>query len=166
MKTDRIKVSLSVKIINQRTGKDLNPINVIIEQERRRQSFQDYTGQKITLEAVLNTTCKKCGCKGHFAKDCFMQPGGTKYPLIPNEEKEKEEAKSAEFENTNPTRNSSRKRKKEKKRKKHRDKKSSDSDSSDSESDTAKRARHTSKDSKTAKEKRKKKHKKKHKEWE
>eukprot|EP00069_Balaena_mysticetus_P018718 bmy_11442T0 len=152
MKNDRIKVSLSMKVVNQGTGKDLDPNNVIIEQEeRRRRSFQDYTGQKITLEAVLNTTCKKCGCKGHFAKDCFMQPGGTKYSLIPDEEEEKEEAKSAD--NT------------EKKKKKHRDKKSSDSDTSDSESDTGKRARHTSKDSKAAKKKKKKKkHKKKHKE--
>ncbi|XP_025781793.1 nucleolar protein of 40 kDa [Puma concolor] len=166
MKNDRIKVSLSMKVVNQGTGKDLDPNNVIIEQEeRRRRSFQDYTGQKITLEAVLNTTCKKCGCKGHFAKDCFMQPGGTKYSLIPDEEEEKEEAKSAEFEKPDPTRNSSRKRKKEKKKKKHRDRKSSDSDSSDSESDTGKRARHTSKDSKAAKKKKKKKkHKKKHKE--
>lgn len=165
MKNDRIKVSLSMKVVNQGTGKDLDPNNVIIEQEeRRRRSFQDYTAQKITLEAVLNTTCKKCGCKGHFAKDCFMQPGGTKYSLIPDEEEEKEEAKSAEFEKPDPTRNS-RKRKKEKKKKKHRDRKSSDSDSSDSESDTGKRARHTSKDSKAAKKKKKKKkHKKKHKE--
>uniref|UniRef100_G3U7H9 Zinc finger CCHC domain-containing protein 17 n=1 Tax=Loxodonta africana TaxID=9785 RepID=G3U7H9_LOXAF len=154
MKNDRMKVSLSMKVVNQGTGKDLDPNNVIIEQEeRRRRSFQDYTGQKITLEAVLNTTCKKCGCKGHFAKDCFMQPGGTKYSLIPDEEEEKEEAKSAaksaEFEKPDPTKNS-RKRKKEKKKKKHRDRKSSDSDSSDSESETGKRARHTSKDSKAA----------------
>lgn len=165
MKNDRIKVSLSMKVVNQGTGKDLDPNNVIIEQEeRRRRSFQDYTGQKITLEAVLNTTCKKCGCKGHFAKDCFMQPGGTKYSLIPDEDEEKEEAKS-EFEKHDPTKNSSRKRKKEKKKKKHRDRKSSESDSSDSESDSGKRARHTSKDSKAAKKKKKKKkHKKKHKE--
>ncbi|XP_038301435.1 nucleolar protein of 40 kDa-like isoform X9 [Canis lupus familiaris] len=163
MKNDRIKVSLSMKVVNQGTGKDLDPNNVIIEQEERwRRSFQDYTGQKITLEAVLNTTYKKCGCKGHFAKDCFMQPGGTKYSLIPDEEEEKEEAKSAEFEKPDPTRNSSRKRKK---KKHHRDRKSSDSDSSDSESDTGKRARHTSKDSKgSKKKKKKKKHKKKHKE--
>ncbi|XP_044626162.1 zinc finger CCHC domain-containing protein 17 isoform X3 [Equus asinus] len=113
MKNDRIKVSLSMKVVNQGTGKDLDPNNVIIEQEeRRRRSFQDYTGQKITLEAVLNTTCKKCGCKGHFAKDCFMQPGGTKYSLIPDEEEAEEEAESAELEKPDPTRNSSRKRKK------------------------------------------------------
>lgn len=165
MKNDRIKVSLSMKVVNQGTGKDLDPNNVIIEQEeRRRRSFQDYTGQKITLEAVLNTTCKKCGCKGHFAKDCFMQPGGTKYSLIPDEDEEKVEAKAADFDKADPTKNS-RKRKKEKKKKKHRDKKSSDSDSSDSESDTGKRTRHTSKDSKASKKKKKKKkHKKKHKE--
>ncbi|EPY87328.1 nucleolar protein [Camelus ferus] len=71
MKNDRIKVSLSMKVVNQGTGKDLDPNNVIIEQEeRRRRSFQDYTGQKITLEAVLNTTCKKCGCKG-LLLSCF-----------------------------------------------------------------------------------------------
>lgn len=165
MKNDRIKVSLSMKVVNQGTGKDLDPNNVIIEQEeRRRRSFQDYTGQKITLEAVLNTTCKKCGCKGHFAKDCFMQPGGTKYSLIPDEDEEKVEAKAADFDKPDPTKNS-RKRKKEKKKKKHRDRKSSDSDSSDSESDAGKRARHTSKDSKAAKKKKKKKkHKKRHRE--
>ncbi|XP_005905612.2 zinc finger CCHC domain-containing protein 17 [Bos mutus] len=160
MKDDRIKVSLSMKVVNQGTVKDLDPNNIIIEQEeRRRWSFQDYTGQRITLEAVLNATCKKCGCKGHFAKDCFMQPGGAKYSLIPDEEEKKEEPKSAEFEKPDTTRNSSRKRKKEKMKKKHRDRKSSDSDSSDSESDTGKRARHTSKDSKAATKKKKKKHK-------
>lgn len=41
-----------------------------------------------------------------------MQPGGTKYSLIPDEEEEKEEAKSAEFEKPDPMKNSSRKRKK------------------------------------------------------
>lgn len=49
---------------------------------------------------------------GHFAKDCFMQPGGTKYSLIPEEEEEKEEAKAEGLEKPDPTKNSSRKRKK------------------------------------------------------
>ena len=142
VKNERIKASLSLKVVNQGTGKDLVPNKAIIEQEeRRRLSFQDYTGQKITPESILNTTCKTCGCKGHFAKDCGMQLGGTKYSLIPNEEEEKEEAKSAEFEKPGPTRNSSRKRKQQKK---HRDRKSSDSDSSDSENGTGKRVRHMS----------------------
>lgn len=33
---------------------------------------------------------------GHFAKECFMQPGGTKYSLIPEEEEE--EVRAAECE--------------------------------------------------------------------
>ncbi|KAB0360862.1 hypothetical protein FD754_005018 [Muntiacus muntjak] len=130
-----------VKLIGRETRNDRIklPFSMKVQEERQRRSFQDYTGQRITLEAVLNTACKKCGCKGYFAKDCFMQP------------EEKEKAKSAEFD---PTRNSSRKRKE---KNKHRDRKSSDSDSSDSESDTGKRTRQTSKDSKSPKKKTKKK---------
>ncbi|ETE65035.1 Nucleolar protein of 40 kDa [Ophiophagus hannah] len=86
-KDDKLKLSLSMKVVNQGTGKDLDPNNVVLDQEARKKcSFRDYTNQKITLEAVLNTVCKKCGCPGHFAKDCFMQPGGTKYTLIPEDE--------------------------------------------------------------------------------
>lgn len=35
---------------------------------RRRRQFRDHTGNRITLEAVLNTTCTKCGCKGIIRK--------------------------------------------------------------------------------------------------
>nr|XP_025952447.1 nucleolar protein of 40 kDa isoform X2 [Dromaius novaehollandiae] len=114
MKDDKLKLSLSMKVVNQGTGKDLDPNNVSLDQdERKKRTFRDYTSQKITLEAVLNTVCKKCGCKGHFAKECFMQPGGTKYSLIPEEEEE--EAATAEHEKdkkTNLADDSSKKRKK------------------------------------------------------
>ncbi|XP_025932057.1 nucleolar protein of 40 kDa isoform X3 [Apteryx rowi] len=173
MKDDKLKLSLSMKVVNQGTGKDLDPNNVSLDQdERKKRTFRDYTSQKITLEAVLNTVCKKCGCKGHFAKECFMQPGGTKYSLIPEEEEE--EAATAEYEKDKKTSladDSSKKRKKEKKKKKkHKSKQSSesDSDSSDSDSDGAqpasKKAKHSGKASKAQKKKKKKKHKKKHKE--
>uniref|UniRef100_A0A8C5VAD0 Zinc finger CCHC domain-containing protein 17 n=1 Tax=Microcebus murinus TaxID=30608 RepID=A0A8C5VAD0_MICMU len=112
MKNDRIKVSLSMKV-----------------PEERGRSFQDYTGQKITLEAVLNTTCKKCGCKGHFAKDCFMQQG-----------RGEEEAKTAE---------NSLEKERRKKKKKHRDR-SHPTLTAQTLRDTAKRQGHTSKDSKAA----------------
>ncbi|OBS75350.1 hypothetical protein A6R68_14147 [Neotoma lepida] len=147
MKNDRIKVSLSMKVVNQGTGKDLDPNNVIIDPQQQ----------------ALMKYCHLLRL-GHFAKDCFMQPGGTKYSLIPEEEEEKEEAKEEGIEKPDPTKNSSRKRKKEKKKKKHRDRKSSDCDSSDSESDMGKKARHASKDSKATKKKKKKKKHKKHKE--
>ncbi|XP_036600906.1 nucleolar protein of 40 kDa isoform X1 [Trichosurus vulpecula] len=163
IKDDKVKLSLSMKVVNQGTGKDLDPNNIITDQEeRRKRSFKDYTGQKITLEAVLNTTCKKCGCRGHFAKDCFMQPGGTKYSLVPEEEEE-EEAGAAETEGGKSvqTETTSRKRKKEKKKKKKRKSKkvssSSSSDSDSSEGQTAsKKSRHMAKDSRKKKKHRKK----------
>uniref|UniRef100_A0A452IFW8 Zinc finger CCHC domain-containing protein 17 n=1 Tax=Gopherus agassizii TaxID=38772 RepID=A0A452IFW8_9SAUR len=170
MKDDKLKLSLSMKVVNQGTGKDLDPNNVALDQdERKKRSFRDYASQKITLEAVLNTVCKKCGCKGHFAKECFVQPGGTKYSLIP------EEDETAEYEGdkkSSHAENSSKKKKKEKKKKKkHKSKKSSESnnsDSSDSDSDGAqpasKTAKRSGKASKPQKKKKKKKHKKKHKE--
>ncbi|KAM6313776.1 zinc finger CCHC domain-containing protein 17 isoform 2-T2 [Podargus strigoides] len=170
MKDDKLKLSLSMKVVNQGTGKDLDPNNVSLDQdERKKRTFRDFTSQKITLEAVLNTVCKKCGCKGHFAKECFVQPGGTKYSLIPEEEEEEVAAAGYERDKkSNVTDDSSKKRKKKKKKKKHRSKQSSesDSDSSDSDSDDAqlasKRPKHSGKASKAEKKKKKKKkHKKK-----
>lgn len=73
MKDDKLKLSLSMKVVNQGTGKDLDPNNVSLDQdERKKRTFRDYTSQKITLEAVLNTVCKKCGCKGMFLWRCFV----------------------------------------------------------------------------------------------
>ncbi|KFP23599.1 Nucleolar protein of 40 kDa, partial [Colius striatus] len=114
MKDDKLKLSLSMKVVNQGTGKDLDPNNVSLDQdERKKRTFRDYTSQKITLEAVLNTVCKKCGCKGHFAKECFMQPGGTKYSLIPEEEEEEVAATGTERDKKSSlAEGSSRKRKK------------------------------------------------------
>uniref|UniRef100_A0A8C5IP03 Zinc finger CCHC domain-containing protein 17 n=1 Tax=Junco hyemalis TaxID=40217 RepID=A0A8C5IP03_JUNHY len=168
MKDDKLKLSLSMKVVHQGTGKDLDPNNVSLEQdERKKRSFRDYTSQKITLEAVLNTVCKKCGCKGHFAKECFMQPGGTKYSLIPEEEEEEGAAAGHEGDKKiSQAEESSKKRKKEKKKKKkHKARPSSESDSDSSASDSdgaqpsSKRPRHSRKASKAPKKK-KKKHKK------
>ncbi|NXF33018.1 NO40 protein, partial [Nyctibius bracteatus] len=170
MKDDKLKLSLSMKVVNQGTGKDLDPNNVSLDQdERKKRTFRDYTSQKITLEAVLNTVCKKCGCKGHFAKECFMQPGGTKYSLIPEEEEEEVAAAGSEREKkTRVANDSSKKRKKKKKKKKkHKTKQSSESDSDSSDSDSegaqpaSKRPKRSGKPSKAEKKKKKKKHKKK-----
>ncbi|KFW75367.1 Nucleolar protein of 40 kDa, partial [Manacus vitellinus] len=163
MKDDKLKLSLSMKVVNQGTGKDLDPNNVALDQdERKKRSFRDYTSQKITLEAVLNTVCKKCGCKGHFAKECFMQPGGTKYSLIPEEEEEDEVAAAGGDNKTSLAEEPSKKRKKEKKKKKkHKAKESSESDSSSSDSDSS-GAQPSSKRSKHSKAPKKKKKKKKH----
>ncbi|KAE8624063.1 hypothetical protein XENTR_v10005815 [Xenopus tropicalis] len=160
-KDGKEKVSLSMKVVNQGDGKDLDPNNVGLEQdERKRREFKDYSRQKITLEAVLNTVCKKCGCKGHFAKDCFMQPGGTKYSLLPEEEDEDPKK------DTRPAKK--KKKDKEKKRKKHhKEKQDSESDSTQSSSSDSsesgpsrKKRKNEEKSRKTPKKKRKhKKHK-------
>ncbi|XP_014114140.1 PREDICTED: nucleolar protein of 40 kDa isoform X7 [Pseudopodoces humilis] len=164
VKDEKLKLSLSMKVVHQGTGKDLDPNNVSLEQdERKRRTFRDYTSQKITLEAVLNTVCKKCGCKGHFAKECFVQPGGTKYSLIPEEEEEEEGAAAARGgDEISQAEEPSKKRRKEKK-KKHKAKQSSESDSDSSASDSAgaepssKRPKCSGKASKAAKKKKKKK---------
>ncbi|KAM6428114.1 zinc finger CCHC domain-containing protein 17 [Liasis olivaceus] len=160
-KDDKLKLSLSMKVVNQGTGKDLDPNNVVLDQDARKKcSFKDYTSQKITLEAVLNTVCKKCGCPGHFAKDCFMQPGGTKYTLIPEDE-------AVPAEDEKKVHHSVKKRKKDKKkRKKHKNTDLQAFDSTDSDSGNQpvqKKAKRKEKASPSQKRK-KKHHKKKHKE--
>ncbi|KAI5621532.1 nucleolar protein of 40 kDa [Silurus asotus] len=135
---DKIKLAFSMKAVNQGTGRDLDPNNVMAEQDaRRRRQFRDHTRQKITLEAVLNTTCKKCGCKGHFAKDCFSQPGEKQYSLVPEEEEEEEEPAS------HTVQPEPQKKKKEKKVKKEKKKKKRKRECSSSDSDDCKRARHS-----------------------
>ncbi|NXO06238.1 NO40 protein, partial [Oriolus oriolus] len=169
LQDDKLKLSLSMKVVHQGSGKDLDPNNVSLDQdERKKRTFRDYTSQKITLEAVLNTVCKKCGCKGHFAKECFMQPGGTKYSLIPEEEEEEVAAAGREGDKKiSQAEESSKKRKKEKKKKKkHKAKQCSESDSDSSASDSdgaqasSKRPKRSGKPSKAPKKKKHKKHRK------
>ncbi|XP_076865053.1 zinc finger CCHC domain-containing protein 17 [Brachyhypopomus gauderio] len=113
---EKVKLSFSMKAVNQGTGRDLDPNNVMAEQDaRRRRQFRDHTGQRITLEAVLNTTCKKCGCTGHFAKDCFSQPG-LQYSLVPEEEESECVTQSTQSEP--PKQRKEKKAKKEKKKRK------------------------------------------------
>ncbi|XP_044290734.1 nucleolar protein of 40 kDa isoform X2 [Varanus komodoensis] len=167
-KDDKLKLSLSMKVVNQGTGKDLDPNNVALEQDaRKKRSFKDYTSQKITLEAVLNTVCKKCGCPGHFAKDCFMQPGGTKYTLIPEEEEIPPEDEKKVYQSEVSVK---KKKKEKKKRKKDKSKSKSPSESEDSvcgdsgSQPARKKTKWTKKASSSQKRKKKKHHKKKHKE--
>ncbi|XP_026144456.1 nucleolar protein of 40 kDa-like [Carassius auratus] len=57
MKDDKVKLSFSMKSVNQGTGRDLDPNNVIAEQdERRRRQFRDHTEQKITQKITLKYT--------------------------------------------------------------------------------------------------------------
>lgn len=126
---DKVKLSFSMKAVNQGTGQDLDPNNVMADQDaRRRRQFRDHTSNRITLEAVLNTTCSKCGCKGHFTKDCFSAPG-LQYALVPEEDDEEAQQQTATLE---PQQDSDKKKKKKEKKmkKKKRERKESESDGS------------------------------------
>uniref|UniRef100_A0A3B4FQF4 Zinc finger CCHC domain-containing protein 17 n=1 Tax=Pundamilia nyererei TaxID=303518 RepID=A0A3B4FQF4_9CICH len=152
---DKVKLSFSMKAVNQGTGRDLDPNNVMAEQDsRRRKQFRDQTSNRITLEAVLNTTCSKCGCKGHFTKDCFSAPG-LQYALLPeedDEEPQQQPSTAAQHQDSD--------KKKKKKKSKKRERKESESDSSSSSSSECKSKRRRQEHERDRDDKKKKKHKK------
>lgn len=161
---DKVKLSFSMKAVNQGTGRDLDPNNVMAEQDaRRRNQFRDHTGNRITLEAVLNTTCSKCGCKGHFTKDCFSAPG-LQYALLPEEDDEEPRQQQQQPSAVAPQQDSDKKKKKKKekkmKKKRKRERKESESDSSSSNSSECKSKRRRRDHSPGREDKKKKKHKK------
>ncbi|XP_075995478.1 zinc finger CCHC domain-containing protein 17 [Genypterus blacodes] len=168
MRDDKVKLSFSMKSVNQGTGRDLDPNNVMAEQDaRRRKQFRDHTGNRITLEAVLNTTCSKCGCKGHFTKDCFSAPG-LQYALLPEEDDgapQQQPPQQQQPSTVTPRQDAEKKKKKkEKKMKKKRKRERKDSDSgssSDSSGDgkAKKRRRDHNQDKKKKKHKKHKSHK-------
>eukprot|EP00730_Choanoeca_flexa_P016457 TRINITY_DN7775_c0_g2_i5.p1 TRINITY_DN7775_c0_g2~~TRINITY_DN7775_c0_g2_i5.p1 ORF type:complete len:260 (+),score=42.35 TRINITY_DN7775_c0_g2_i5:35-814(+) len=82
---DNVKISLSTKTINQTNGQDDDLNHVIAEQDKlKSKSFRDDEVKRVELGAVLNTTCNKCGTRGHLAKDCFSQ--GKAYALVTEED--------------------------------------------------------------------------------
>ncbi|XP_039977059.1 nucleolar protein of 40 kDa isoform X1 [Xiphias gladius] len=165
IRDDKVKLSFSMKAVNQGTGQDLDPNNVMAEQDaRRRKQFRDQTGNRITLEAVLNTTCSKCGCKGHFTKDCFSAPG-LQYALLPEEDDDEPQQQQQQTSTVAPQQDSDKKKKKKKekkmKKKKKRERKESETDSSSSSNGSeckSKRRRHSH--THDREDKKKKKHKK------
>ncbi|XP_043258073.1 nucleolar protein of 40 kDa-like [Colletes gigas] len=83
------KIGLSMKYVNQGNGTDLDPNGVDLQRDmQKKKTIGKYERKVIHLEAVLNTTCTKCGTAGHLSNDCFMSPDGKKYELIPEVEEE------------------------------------------------------------------------------
>lgn len=73
---------MSIKTVRQSDGTDMDPSNITIEQDHLRKRNINYAEQpKLTLDAVLNTVCSKCGTRGHFAKECFSSD--KKYDVLP-----------------------------------------------------------------------------------
>lgn len=113
------KIGLSMKYVNQGSGTDLDPNGVELQRDmQKRKTVEKYERKAIHLEAVLNTTCTKCGTAGHLSKDCFMSPDGKKYELIPEIEEEEEATVQPQTDITKKEKKHKEKRKKKKKVKK------------------------------------------------
>ncbi|XP_075233665.1 zinc finger CCHC domain-containing protein 17-like isoform X2 [Lycorma delicatula] len=86
--SDDGKIALSMKVVNQGTGKDLDPTGVQIHQDelKRKEKPNQNRRKAIELGAILDTTCTKCGTRGHLSKDCFKTPDGKTYELIPEDD--------------------------------------------------------------------------------
>ncbi|XP_060583673.1 zinc finger CCHC domain-containing protein 17-like [Ruditapes philippinarum] len=137
---DGEKIGLAMKTVNQTTGQDQDPNNIELSQdEKKRRQFGDRSQrQKIILEAVLDTTCKKCGGKGHLAQDCFKTGEGS-YDLIPDlddymQSVGTEQTKSTETKKSKEKKKHKEKKKKKEKKKRKKERKHSSTDSDDSSS--------------------------------
>ncbi|XP_046751072.1 nucleolar protein of 40 kDa-like [Diprion similis] len=156
------KISLSMKLVNQGNGTDLDPNGVQLQRdEQKRKTSAPGQRKVIQLQAVLNTTCSKCGTHGHLSSDCFMSPGGKTYELIPEieEEDEAKEARKPDIEEgTIEAKIKKHKSKKSKSKKKSKKSKSNEeSPGNDSDSEDGERGKKSSKKrSKDKKRKRKK----------
>ncbi|KAJ1522646.1 hypothetical protein ONE63_001818 [Megalurothrips usitatus] len=89
--TEDNKIGLSMKVVDQGSGRDLDPngVQMQLDEQRRKEWVPGGKQKTISLEAVYNTTCSKCGTRGHLGKDCFQSAGGKTYELIPEEDPEK-----------------------------------------------------------------------------
>ncbi|KAK6191264.1 hypothetical protein SNE40_002997 [Patella caerulea] len=115
------KVALSMKMVSQTNGVDLDPNNVELSlDEKKRRQFFKKEREKIELGAVLNTTCRRCGGHGHFAQDCYVIKGNKSYDLVPeiNEADTLPTSQSPQKSDTKKKKKKEKKHKKEKKKKK------------------------------------------------
>ncbi|XP_052128940.1 zinc finger CCHC domain-containing protein 17-like isoform X2 [Frankliniella occidentalis] len=86
--TDDGKIALSMKVVDQGSGKDLDPngVQIKLDEQKRKEWAPGDKRKTISLDAVFNTTCSKCGTRGHLGKDCFQVKGGKTYDLIPEQD--------------------------------------------------------------------------------
>jgi len=136
------KIALSMKHVNQGNGKDLDPngVKLHLDNQKRKSMGNKEEKKAIVLGAVYKTTCSKCKTSGHLARDCFFNPDGKKYDLLPEIDDEEppppptptavEIQVETQSDNKTKEKEKKHKSKKSKKRKKN---KSSHKDSSDDE---------------------------------
>uniref|UniRef100_A0A3B4FUA7 Zinc finger CCHC domain-containing protein 17 n=1 Tax=Pundamilia nyererei TaxID=303518 RepID=A0A3B4FUA7_9CICH len=148
---DKVKLSFSMKAVNQGTGRDLDPNNVMAEPNQQ----QDHAGGDIMSHVMCQ---RDCAC--HFTKDCFSAPG-LQYALLPEEDDEEpQQQPSTAAQHQDSDKKKKKKEKKAKKKSKKRERKESESDSSSSSSSECKSKRRRQEHERDRDDKKKKKHKK------
>ncbi|XP_068981348.1 zinc finger CCHC domain-containing protein 17-like isoform X1 [Bombus flavifrons] len=127
------KIGLSMKHVNQGNGTDLDPNGIQLQRDvQKKRPIEKHDRRTIHLEAILNTTCMKCGTAGHLSKDCFMSPDGKRYELIPEIEEKQDVIQIQSDISKKDTRHKQKKLKRKKKAKKIKhDALDSDSDEKD-----------------------------------
>ncbi|XP_061174638.1 zinc finger CCHC domain-containing protein 17-like [Saccostrea echinata] len=134
------KIGLSMKVVNQTTGRDEDSANVQSSMDlQKNRKFHKGERPKIELGAVLDTTCKKCGGHGHLAQDCFHVAGGKSYDLLPDDD----EVLSSPGKETKHKSSKSKKKKNKKEKKSKKAKKRHHANSStESEDDSPRHKKH------------------------
>eukprot|EP01113_Clastostelium_recurvatum_P045339 TRINITY_DN7782_c0_g1_i2.p1 TRINITY_DN7782_c0_g1~~TRINITY_DN7782_c0_g1_i2.p1 ORF type:complete len:308 (+),score=93.00 TRINITY_DN7782_c0_g1_i2:3-926(+) len=76
------RIGLNMKYVDQTTGADSDPNNVQLMLTDKQKKAPREGRAPISLDAILNTICSKCGSKGHLAIDCF----GQKYDFVTSDD--------------------------------------------------------------------------------
>jgi predicted RNA-binding protein with RPS1 domain len=78
------KMSLSMRVVSQRDGTDIDPNNVelMLTEQKRKPFDPDKKKEKYQLEAILPTVCEKCKSVGHASWECWNSNQNSKYELI------------------------------------------------------------------------------------
>uniref|UniRef100_A0A6B2LGH8 CCHC-type domain-containing protein n=1 Tax=Arcella intermedia TaxID=1963864 RepID=A0A6B2LGH8_9EUKA len=117
------RLSLSMKYVRQSDGEDLDPNNVklTMEQQRNKPASVHHKPHPFEMDAVLDTVCKRCGGKGHFAAECFHIKGEEVHPMLSDVEEEPDEEQISDIKSK--LKDKLKEKRKEKKRKRHSDEK-------------------------------------------
>ena len=86
---NRVKISLSIKYVDQTTGEDRDPEGIEAEAEERKRRPKGEAPEAPSLaasDAALKTTCPKCGGRGHLASECFNTKG-QRYDMLQEEDR-------------------------------------------------------------------------------
>lgn len=78
-----VKIGCSLKFVSQSTGKDLDPNNVKLDQQQPKGTRQE--PKKVTLDAIYNVVCSRCGGHGHLKTECYGVANKS-YELLPEED--------------------------------------------------------------------------------